>query len=67
MELNTSIPIIGLTANVFREDIEDCLNAGMNDHLGKPYNQEQLYCAIEKWYVKKLPDRLIPPMSGMKD
>lgn len=49
-ELNKEIPIIGLTASVFREDIEDCINAGMSDHMGKPYDQGQLYSMIEKWH-----------------
>ena len=40
-----NIPIIAMTANVFREDIERCLAAGMNDHLPKPIDERAV---IEK-------------------
>jgi CheY-like chemotaxis protein len=37
-----TIPIIAMTANVFREDIEKCLEAGMNSHLGKPLDFDEV-------------------------
>jgi len=36
------IPIVAMTANVFKEDVEKCLEAGMNNHLGKPLDFEDM-------------------------
>jgi PAS domain S-box-containing protein len=36
------IPIVAMTANVFREDIEKCLASGMDDHVGKPLNFDEV-------------------------
>jgi len=35
-------PIIAMTANVFSNDVERCLEAGMNDHVGKPLDVEEV-------------------------
>jgi CheY-like chemotaxis protein len=41
-----TIPIVAMTANVFREDIEQCLAAGMNAHVGKPLDIDELLAAL---------------------
>jgi len=43
------IPIIAMTANVFREDVERCLDAGMNDHIGKPINIDELISKLKQY------------------
>ena len=37
-----NIPIIAMTAHAFREEKEACLKAGMNDHIAKPIQKEEL-------------------------
>jgi CheY-like chemotaxis protein len=43
------IPIIAMTANVFREDIENCIKAGMNDHVGKPLDLGEVLEKMHKY------------------
>ncbi|MDR2731036.1 MAG: response regulator [Treponema sp.] len=45
------IPIIAMTANVFREDIEKCHEAGMNDHIGKPIDFEEILNKLRYYWV----------------
>lgn len=43
------LPIIAVTANVMRNDKENCLKAGMNDYIPKPVNPTQLYTTLVRW------------------
>lgn len=41
--------IIALTANTMQGDLEECLNAGMNDYISKPVRIEELTNKLQKW------------------
>lgn len=43
------VPIIAMTANAMSEDRERCLNAGMNDHIGKPIDPDILLQRLLHW------------------
>ena len=46
------IPIVAMTANVFREDVEKCLAVGMNGHVGKPLEIDEVFNEMKKYIVK---------------
>ncbi|MDR0878774.1 MAG: response regulator [Treponema sp.] len=46
------VPIIAMTANVFREDIEKCLAAGMDSHIGKPLNFDDVMQILTQYLPK---------------
>jgi PAS domain S-box-containing protein len=43
------LPIIAMTANAAKTDREACLAAGMNDHVGKPIDLQQLVATLLQW------------------
>ena len=43
------LPIVALTADAVKGDREQCLAAGMDDYLAKPYSQAELRSVLEKW------------------
>jgi light-regulated signal transduction histidine kinase (bacteriophytochrome)/CheY-like chemotaxis protein len=49
LEGYSTTPILGTTANAFVEDKNDCLEAGMNDHIAKPIRSEILYLKLKEW------------------
>jgi PAS domain S-box-containing protein len=70
------LPIIAMTAHAFAEERDRCLAAGMNDHVAKPIDPDQLYSVLLKWlsqekaknapYLQKAADegespRFLPP------
>jgi CheY-like chemotaxis protein len=44
-----SLPIIAMTANAMASDRELCLEAGMNDHIAKPIDPDQLFGVLLRW------------------
>ncbi len=48
-----TLPVIAMTANVMSGDREKYIEAGMDDHIGKPFNPDELLKIVGKWCSKK--------------
>ncbi|MEO5360971.1 MAG: response regulator [Nitrospirota bacterium] len=63
------LPIIAMTANVLSGDSEKCIAAGMNAHVGKPFEPAALYGTLVRWikpreFAEVIPAQKTPPASS---
>ncbi|MFC1814572.1 response regulator [Thermodesulfobacteriota bacterium] len=64
------IPIIAMTASAMIQDREEALESGMNDHVSKPVNTEELFSALLKWIepgVREVPGHLSVVLEEKQD
>ncbi|MDO9227739.1 MAG: PhnD/SsuA/transferrin family substrate-binding protein [Pseudomonadota bacterium] len=55
-------PILAMTASVFAEDYDQCLEAGMNDLVPKPVDPDTLFGALARWLPPRQQAEPIPPV-----
>ena len=55
------LPIIAMTANAMSVDRDRCLKAGMNDHIAKPIDPEQLFDTLLRWVKPRRLPATSPP------
>ncbi|MEO5375401.1 MAG: response regulator [Alphaproteobacteria bacterium] len=60
------LPILAMTANAMAGDREMCLDAGMQDHIGKPINPDEMFATMARW-IKPASPRPLTRDSGAKD
>ena len=59
------LPIIAMTANALADERERCLRAGMDDHIAKPIDLEELFPVLNKWLGRPVaPEPESPPAPG---
>jgi len=49
------LPIIAMTANAMKADLDACLDAGMNDHVTKPIDRKALVATLRRWLPSRRP------------
>jgi CheY-like chemotaxis protein len=59
------LPIVAMTANAMASDREACLAAGMNDHVGKPFDLDHLVKVLRRLAGRAGPERLAQALAPL--
>ena len=59
------LPVIAMTANVMQGDREKALLSGMNDHVGKPIDVDELYRVLARWLTPTAEAPGVPVLQGV--
>jgi len=59
------IPIVAMTANAMKHDVEQCLESGMDDHVGKPIDVQELFRTLRKWLKFDSSASNTPPLPSI--
>lgn len=54
------LPVLAMTANAMSRDRDQCLAAGMNGHLAKPIDPDELFASLLQWIAPRAPAPAIP-------
>ena len=60
------VAIVALTANAMAHDRNECLNAGMDDHLAKPFSMQTMQEMLDRWMppVSSAPPQPVPALAA---
>jgi len=61
---NSHMPVIAMTANAFREDVEKCYAAGMDDFVSKPVTLQRLAAVLSHWLTPEPIEIEIAPLRS---
>ena len=61
-----TIPIVALSAGAFANEVQECLDSGMNDHLAKPIAIDELAAAVSRWTDRRATEAPPDALPGVE-